>query len=249
MADFTMSEAAEILVTLRTKLIRIIAIVAVVWAISFVFVADTIVLKVKDDLLPEGAKLIYRYPLEGMILKLKISLIFGFAAALPYIIILVYNSLKERTEILSNVNLKKGTAFRYIVVSIILFTAGVIYGYYILRFFLQYLYQMAAGQGVLAYYTISDFINFAVLMLTIFGVIFQMPLIMTFLVGHGLVDFNTLTYYRRHLYVAFFVLGAAITPPDVFTQTIIAIPMILFFEISLIVIRIIHRSKIQGKSY
>jgi len=248
MADFTASEAAEILVALRTKLIKIIAIVAIVWAIFFVLFADPIITRIIDDLLPKGAEIIYTRPLEGMILKLKISLIFGFAAVLPYIIVLAYRTLKDRTGFLANVNVKKGTAFRYSIVSVILFSSGVIYGYYILRFFLQYLYQMAASQGVLAYYSIAEFINFAVLMLTIFGIIFQMPLIMTFLVGNGLVEYNSLKYYRRHLYVGFFVLGAAITPPDVFTQTIIAFPMIIFFEVSLVVIRIIHRSKIS-KSY
>ncbi|MFW6194789.1 MAG: twin-arginine translocase subunit TatC [Halobacteriota archaeon] len=245
MADFTTSEVAEILLALRMKIVKIVVVMAIIWAITFAFFSDTVITRLVEDLLPRGAEVIYTRPLEGMILKLKISLIFGVVAVLPYIVILMYKALKERTEILSNVEFSRGTVFRYSVVSVILFAAGVIYGYNILQFFLTYLYEMGAAQGVLAYYSIAEFINFAVLMLVIFGVIFQMPLIMTFLVGYNIVQFQSLTYYRRHLYISFFLLGAVITPPDIFTQTIISIPMIIFFEISIIVIRIIHRDKIK----
>ncbi|MFO7966535.1 MAG: twin-arginine translocase subunit TatC [Archaeoglobaceae archaeon] len=248
MADFTTSEVAEILVALRMKIVKIVVAMGVVWAITFVFFSDPVITRLVSDLLPTGAEIIYTRPLEGMILKLKISLIFGVVAVLPYIFILMYKALKDRTEILSSVEVGKRTAFRYSIISVILFTAGVVYGYNILQFFLTYLYEMAAAQGVLAYYSIAEFINFAVLMLVIFGVIFQMPLIMTFLVGYNVVQFQTLTYYRKHLFVAFFILGSIITPPDVFTQTIISIPMIIFFEISIIVIRIIHRDKIKQQA-
>jgi sec-independent protein translocase protein TatC len=243
MADFTASEVAEILLTLRTKLIRIFTIVLVVWVIAYAVIADAIILKIKADLLPEGAELIYRTPLEGMILKLKISLTIGFVVAIPYIVLLIYRTLKDRTEILENVRITKGVVIKYVTASIVLFVMGVAYGYVLLKFFLQYLYQMAANQGVQAFYSISDFINFVVLMLAIFGVIFQMPLIMLFLVSNDLVKFSTLAYYRRHFYVVFFVVGAIITPPDVFTQMIVALPMIIFFEVSMLVIKIVHRNK------
>jgi sec-independent protein translocase protein TatC len=66
---------------------------------------------------------------------------------------------------------------------------------------------------------------------------------MLFLVSNGIVKFSTLAYYRRHFYVVFFVVGAIITPPDVFTQVIVALPMIAFFEVSMLFIRLVHRNK------
>jgi len=250
MADFTASEAAEVLLMLRRKLIRIFAIVAIVWAISFTFIADPLIEKIKSDMLPEGATLIFTYPLEGLILKLKISLYLGIAVALPYIIYLIYRALKERTDLMDNVSLTKGTAVRYATASLILFASGVAYGYVVmLPLFMRFLYQTAQSQGVLAFYTISEFISFIVLMLVIFGVVFQMPLIMLFLVGNDVVEYSTLTYYRRHFYVGFFIVGAAITPPDVFTQLMVAAPMIVFFEASLLITRLVHRKKLgRGKS-
>jgi len=302
MADFTASEVAEILLALRRRIIKIIAIIAVVWAITFAAVADPLLVKIIEDLYPEdlanaqnanleelakvteelkritetlenylnnpnneslrenasqalkdlsklslrvSANPIYTKPLEGLILKLKISLLFGVVAALPYMLYLAYQTLKYRTEVLKNVSISKIQLIKYIVASIVLFSLGTLYGYFILKFFLEFLYRSAVSQGVYPLYTVSEFINFVVLMLVIFGLIFQMPLIMLFLVSNGLVNFSTFAYYRRHFYVVFFILGAVITPPDVFTQAIVALPMIVFFEVSMIFIRIIHRNKIK----
>jgi len=237
MSELTLREIAEILVAVRMKLIRVIAIIVAVWALSYIFLADLVIEKVERDLLPEGAKLITQAPLELLMLKIKISLIFGFLAALPYIIHLAYRTLKERTELLKDFEISKSGAVLYAVVAAILFVLGVAYGYVImLPIFLKFLYSIAQSQGVVALYSIAEFINFVVLMLAVFGATFEMPLIMHFLVKNGVVELSAFKYYRRHFYVAFFVIGAVITPPDVFTQLMVALPMILFFEISLAVV-------------
>lgn len=246
MAEMTATEIAEIILAMRTKILRIFMIVAVVWVISFTYIADRVISKIEHDLLPEGANLIYQYPLEGLILKLKISLIFGFVAALPYMSRLAYQALRDRTEFLSHVELTKMKVIKYVSASIVLFLAGVVYGYSLmLPIFLQFLYQSAAAQGVLAYYSIAEFINFVVLMLAIFGIVFQMPLIMIFLVSNNLARLETVRYYRRHFYVVFFIIGAAITPPDVFTQAMVALPMIVLFEFSILVSKLFEKPSQQ----
>ncbi len=239
MTELTLRDVAEILVAVRMKLIKVIGIIAVVWALSYVFIADHVIEKVEKDLLPEGAKLITQAPLELLMLKIKVSLIFGFLAALPYIIYITYKTLKERTELLKDFEISKSKAILYAIVAAILFVMGVAYGYIVmLPLFLKFLYSIAQSQGVLALYSIAEFINFVVLMLAVFGVTFEMPLIMHFLVKNGIVDLSTFKYYRRHFYVVFFVIGAIITPPDVFTQLMVALPMILFFEVSLAVVSV-----------
>ena len=245
MPDLTAREIAEILLGLRKKLIRILAIVAIVWGISFTFITDKLIEKIKVDLLPEGAHIVYQYPLEPMILKLKISLYLGIAVALPYICKIVHETLKERTDLLNNFNISRSKSLWYLVVAVLLFSVGVAYGYTLMMpFFLKFLYLLAVQQGALAYYSIAEFVSFVFLMLVIFGFVFELPLIMFVLVNNNVVKYSTLTYYRRHFYVAFFLVGAMITPPDVFTQLMVAVPMIIFFEISLLVIRIILRGKI-----
>jgi sec-independent protein translocase protein TatC len=244
MPDLTAREIAEILLGLRRKLVRIVAIIAGVWAISFTFITDELIEKIKVDLLPEGAHIVYQYPLEPLILKLRISLYLGIAVALPYMVKVIYETLKNRTELLNNLNLSKSKAIYYAIIALLLFCFGVAYGYKLmLPFFLKFLYSLAVQQGALAYYSIAEFISFVVLMLVVFGFVFELPLIMYILVSNGVVKYSTLTYYRRHFYVAFFLIGAIITPPDVFTQLMVAVPMIIFFEVSLIIIKIILRGK------
>ncbi|WP_457548553.1 twin-arginine translocase subunit TatC [Archaeoglobus sp.] len=246
MTDLTAKEIAEILLSLRKKLMRIVLIIVSVWAISFALITDRLIEKVKHDLLPKGAHIVYQYPLEPLILKLKISLYLGIAVAMPYIVKIVYDTLKNRTELLNNLNFSKSKAIVYLTVATVLFSSGVAYGYCImLPIFLKFLYQLAVQQGALAYYSITEFVSFVVLMLVVFGFVFEIPLILYILVSNGVVKYSTLTYYRRHFYVAFFVIGAVITPPDVFTQLMVAVPMVMFFELSLLTIRILLKDRIR----
>ncbi|ADB58081.1 twin-arginine translocase subunit TatC [Archaeoglobus profundus] len=245
MPDPTAKEIAEVLLGLRKKLIRIVAIIAGVWAISFTFVTDALITKIKNDLLPPGAHIVYLYPLEPLILKLKISLYLGIAVAMPYIVKVIYDTLRSRTELLDNLNISRSKAVLYLIVATILFGLGIAYGYCImLPIFLKFLYQLAVQQGASANYSIAEFVSFVVLMLVVFGFVFELPLILYILVSNGVVKYSTLTYYRRHFYVGFFVIGAVITPPDVFTQLMVAVPMVVFFEISLLTIKVLLKGKI-----
>ncbi len=244
--EFTLTELAEILVMIRRKLLKVLILVVAVWFISFAFIADPLVLKIKHDLLPEGAELIYRTPLEGFMLKMKISLALGVVAAIPYVLYIAYRTLKERTDLLKNFEFTRGQFVKYGVASVLLFIAGVAYGYIImLPIFMKFLFSMAQSEGVLSYYTISDFVMFVVKMLLVFGLVFQMPLAMVLLVGNGIVKYSTVKYYWRHVVVAIFTIAAIITPPDVLTQLMVAVPMIIFFGISLAITKLVYRNKIK----
>ncbi len=237
MTEVSLKEIAEVLVTIRNKLVRIIAIIVAGWVVSFTFIADAIITAV-EEIKPEGAKLIYKAPLEGLILKLKLSLFIGFALAIPYIIYLIYRTLKERTAL--TISIRKSNLLLYVTTSIFLFSMGIAYGYKImLPIFLEFLYKSAESQGVLSYYSLSEYVTFVVLMLCVFGLIFQMPLIMYITIKNRIATLETFKYYRRHFYVAFFTFAAIVTPPDIFTQLMVGVPMVIFYELSLIIIGLI----------
>lgn len=170
---------------------------------------------------------ILKSPLEALILNLKISTIFGIFATLLYILKIL----------ISRSSLKK-VALKYFTIGLILFIFGIIYGYYMMKFFLNFLYSLAIQQGAIPLYGLSEFVNFVILMILLFGFVFELPVVMFFLVKNNIVKFETLLYYRRHIYVLFFIIGAIVTPPDVFTQLMVAIPLVVFFEISLFIIKI-----------
>jgi sec-independent protein translocase protein TatC len=106
------------------------------------------------------------------------------------------------------------------------------------------LFLSAAATGAQATYSIYEFVNFIALMTLIFGFIFELPLIIFILNRVGLVPKKLLVTYRKHVYVLFFIVAAIITPPDVISQIIVAIPMIFFYELSVLIVKIFGRRDI-----
>lgn len=239
-----MSEAIEnlsvILLTLRNKLLVIAGVLIAGIILSFQFTGPLIE-RMKDDLLPEGAKLVYISPLEVIMLQLKLSIIIGLLITLPLIAFYTYRAISRRYSIRVPISIGKGQFVVLGIAAVIMFILGTSYAYFfMLPLFLKYLYMDAAGSGVTATYSIFKFISFVASGTVMFGLVFELPIVLTFLTRNGFVKYRTLVTYRKHLYVLIMVIAAAITPgPDVFSQIMIAVPMVIFFEISLVIVRIL----------
>jgi sec-independent protein translocase protein TatC len=239
-----MSEAIEnlsvILLTLRNKLLVIAGVLITGIILSFQFTGPLIE-RMKEDLLPEGAKLIYITPLEVMMLQLKLSVIIGLLITLPLIAFYTYRAISRRYSIRVPISIGKGQIVVLGISAIIMFILGASYAYFfMLPLFLKYLYMDAAGSGVTATYSIFKFISFVATGTAMFGLVFELPIILTFLTRNGFVKYRTLVTYRRHLYVLIMIIAATITPgADVFSQVMLAVPMVIFFELSLIIVRIL----------
>ncbi|MDD3247519.1 MAG: Sec-independent protein translocase TatC [Methanosarcina sp.] len=238
-----MSEAIEnlsvILLALRKKLLVITAVLFAGVMVSFQFTGP-IIERMKEDLLPEGAKLVYVSPLEVMMLQLKLSVIMGLLITLPIIAFYIYKAISNRFSVRIPIIIGRGQFVFLSAVSIIMFVLGASYAYFLmLPLFLKYLYLSAAGSGVTATYSIFKFISFAASGTAIFGLIFELPIVLTFLTRNGYVKYSTLVTYRKHIYIVFLVIGAVITPPDVLSQVMVAVPMIIFFEISMVIVRVL----------
>jgi len=238
-----MSEAIEnlsvILLTLRKKLVVVAAVLFTGVALSFQFTGPLIE-RMKEDLLPEGAKLVYVSPLEVMMLKLKLSFIIGLLLALPFIAFYAYRAVSRRFSLRNPIQIGKSQFLLLSVAALVMFVIGASYAYFfMLPLFLEYLYLNAAGSGVTATYSIFKFISFAAAGTALFGLIFELPIVLTFLTRNGFIQYSTLVTYRKHIYIVFLVAGAVITPPDVLSQVMVAVPMIIFFEISMVVVRVL----------
>ncbi|AKB79211.1 Twin-arginine translocation protein TatC [Methanosarcina horonobensis HB-1 = JCM 15518] len=238
-----MSEAIEnlsvILLTLRKKLTVVAAVLFAGVALSFQFTGPLIE-RMKEDLLPEGAKLVYVSPLEVMMLKLKLSFIIGLLLALPFIAFYAYRAVSRRFSFRNPIRIGKSQAVLLSGAALIMFVLGASYAYFfMLPLFLDYLYLNAAGSGVTATYSIFKFISFAAAGTALFGLIFELPIVLTFLTRNGFIQYSTLVTYRKHIYIVFLFAGAVITPPDVLSQVMVAVPMIVFFEISMVIVRVL----------
>lgn len=191
----------------------------------------------RDDLLRGEYTLVQTQPLELMMLELKLSFILGLLAALPIVFFFGYRYLK---------NVRLGERFRIgraklafaAAIALVLFVLGCAYSYLLmLPLVFQYLLQSAVDAGVTNNWRVSEFINFALLTTLVFGLVFELPLVMTVLARSGIVPVDIFKKYRRHMYVIILIVAALVTSPDVLTQIMVGVPLIVFYEISLFTMR------------
>jgi sec-independent protein translocase protein TatC len=100
---------------------------------------------------------------------------------------------------------------------------------------LDYLQNDAANAGLETTYSLSAFYHFIFLLTFSLGITFQLPLIITLMLKLQLTTTEKLAEYRSYLVIVFFVLAAMITPPDVISQFLLAIPLMILYEISILV--------------
>jgi sec-independent protein translocase protein TatC len=239
-----MSEAIEnlnvILLALKKKLMVIgtILCIGVIVALQF---TSPLITRMKNDLLPEGAKLVYVSPLEVMMLQLKLSFILGLLITLPVIVYYIYQAISKRYSIRVPMSISKGKLVLLSIAAVIMFSLGASYSYFfMLPIFLKFLYIDAANSGITATYSVFSFISFIATTTAIFGLVFELPIILTALIRNGIVKYSTLVTYRKHIYILILVVAMFLTPgTDVFSQMMFAVPMAVFFEISMIIVRIL----------
>jgi Twin arginine targeting (Tat) protein translocase TatC, Archaeal clade len=236
----TIENLSVILQTLRNKLLVIAGVFIAGIIISFQFTGPLIE-RMKVDLLPEGAKLVYVSPLEVMMLELKLSIIIGALLTLPVIAFYIYRAISKKYAIKIPISIGKGQFIFLSLAVVVMFAIGAAYSYFfMLPLFLKFLYIDAADSGVTATYSVFKFISFIATTIAIFGLVFELPIVLTFLTRNGFVKYSTLVTYRKHIYVLIMFVAAVVTPgTDVFSEIMVAVPMTIFFEISMMIVRIL----------
>jgi sec-independent protein translocase protein TatC len=124
-------------------------------------------------------------------------------------------------------------ALPFMIASALLFYAGVAFAYFLVLPMVFGFFATTAPTGVAVMPDITSYLDFMIAMLFAFGVAFQVPIAIVIIVWTGLVSRRTLAGSRPYVLLGAFVIGMFLTPPDVFSQTLIAIPMYLLFEAAL----------------
>lgn len=234
-------ELGYITEALKKKLIPIIVIILAGFLVSFQLL-DPVLSRIKQDLLPEGATLIYLSPVEVIMLKVKLAMVIGVILALPLVCHYVYKTLKVRFGITNP--LKKSHLILLLGSAVSLFVLGMCYSYFLmLPFVLKYLYSMSLEVGVSATYSIYEFISFVIILTLILGVAFEVPIFIVLAVQSGIVQISALKEYRRYIIVIMFALAAIVTPPDIVSQIVVGFPLVIFYEVGIIAAGIINRRR------
>ena len=126
-----------------------------------------------------------------------------------------------------------------VIISTILFVLGAAFTYYlILPFAFKYLITEFTTGDVKATLSMSSYVSSTCLFMLTFGLIFQIPLVMMLLARMGFIKGSTLARNRKYVLLGSFIIGAILSPPDVFSQTMVSVPLFLLFEISIWIIRV-----------
>lgn len=162
------------------------------------------------------------------VIKLELSVIVGVVASIPFILYQIWGfiapGLREK---------EKKYIWPIIVVAMVSFLVGAAFAYFIiipyaLDFFLGLAPQNISNNIALDYY-----FGFMVRLILVFGIVFELPVLSMILSMFGLITPAFLRKYRRHAIVVFFIAAAILTPPDPTTQILLAVPMVMLYEVTI----------------
>jgi sec-independent protein translocase protein TatC len=227
---------------LRSRLIKIVLAVAIGAVIVWIFYDQVLeFLKAPLDEADPDAILILTDPLQGLATRFKVSGYGGVALATPIILWQLWRFItpglypKERRY-----------AVPFVASGVALFVLGAGLAYWTLPRALSFLISIG-GEDIEAFYTPDKYIQLIVYMMLAFGLGFEFPIILVFLQLAGLVSYKTLASWRRYALIGIVVLVAVITPSgDPISLTVLAVPMYLFYELSILIGRIITRRRIAA---
>ncbi|MDK2856312.1 MAG: sec-independent protein translocase protein TatC [Bacillota bacterium] len=215
----------EHLAELRRRLIRVLLVLLAVSSLAYAYAEKTRAFFTR----PAGSiKLCYLSPAEALMTDIKISFLVGLIVSAPYILHQAWAfvapglSRSERTRV-----------WPLVLFSSILFFLGVAFAYYaVLPLALHFMLGFATP-NLLALFSYSRYISFVTSILLSFGLIFQLPLGIFFLAHFGLVTPESLRRQKKYAVLLIFVVAAILTPPDVLSQILMALPMLLLYEASI----------------
>lgn len=219
----------EHLLELRKRLLTCLACIFLFSLISYLFSEQLIRLLTK----PFKGTLIFISPTEAFLLTIKISIFSGIILCTP----IVFYNLWKFISVTLNMNMKKQVLY-YLSASTLLSILAILFAYcLVIPAGLNFL--LGLGKDLIKpFITVTNYFSFIAVLLLAFVLVFQLPLIMIFLVRNNLVSLDKFANKRRYVILFVFIGAALITPPDAFTQLCLAIPLIILYEGSILFLRI-----------
>jgi sec-independent protein translocase protein TatC len=226
------------LVELRQRLVRAVGAVLAIFVVLFLYpgsgyIYDVLALPLMNAL-PEGSKMIATGVITPFMVPVKVTALVGFMVALPYVLYqawaFVAPGLYEH---------EKRLALPLIVASTVLFFLGVAFCYFFVFGKVFAFIHDFAPKSITPAPDIEAYFSFVITMFLAFGITFEIPIVVIVLVRMGIVSVEKLRDARPYVIVGAFVVAAIVTPPDVLSQFMLAVPMCLLYEAGLFLARFV----------
>ena len=192
--------------------------------------------------LPPGSTMIFTSLPEAFFTYLKVSLLAGVFVASPMVLYQIW--LFVAPALYSH---EKRYVVPFVIISTLLFLAGGAFGYFIVfpygfKFFMSF-----ATDYIQPAPKLKEYLSFCSMLLIAFGLVFELPVFILFLAKLGVVDAKMLSKNRRYVILIIFIGAAILTPPDVVTQVMMAIPLLALYEVSIFLAKLVGKKKAKAQ--
>jgi sec-independent protein translocase protein TatC len=182
------------------------------------------------DAMPEGSSLISKEVASPFLTPMKTAFWVALFVTMPLMLYQVWKLVDFWLP-----STKRRVALPFIVASAALFYVGVAFAFFVVLPMVFQFFATAAPAGVKVMTDINAFLSFTLGMVFAFGLAFQVPIAIIIIVWSGLVSRKALKQARPYVFLGAFVVGMLLTPPDVFSQTLLAVPMYALYEVALLI--------------
>ena len=219
------------LVELRDRLLRIVLVVAIVFVVLIPF-SNTLFTKLSGPLLahmPEGANMIAIEVASPFLIPFKLTLFLSLFISIPFVLYQVWSFIAPGLY-----KHERRLVMPLLASSTILFYAGAAFAYYVVFPLVFAFFTSTAPEGVAVMTDISRYLDFVLTLFFAFGAAFEVPIVTVLLVWTGMTTREGLRRKRPYIIVGAFIIGMLLTPPDIISQTLLAVPMWILFELGVI---------------
>jgi sec-independent protein translocase protein TatC len=226
------------LTELRDKLLRAILAVLIMFLCLFPFANEiyTFVSEPLRTLLPEGSTMIATGVASPFLTPFKLTLVAAVFLAIPYVLYQIWSFIAPGMY-----RHEKRLAIPLLVSSVLLFYAGASFAYFVV-FPLIFLFFTSVGpEGITMMTDINSYLDFVLKLFFAFGLAFEIPIAAVLMIWAGITTPEALAKKRPYIIVGCFVFGMLLTPPDIISQALLAVPMWILFEIGVFFGRFIQR--------
>lgn len=228
------------LVELRDRLLRSVAAILicflVLWFWPGLSTLYDLLARPMLHTLPEGTRMIATGVITPFLVPLKVGLMSAFLCALPYVLYQAWAFIAPGLY-----RHERRLALPVVVGSTLLFLAGMAYCYFIVFGWVFRFIAEFAPKSITPAPDIEAYLSFVLTMFIAFGVTFEVPLLQIVLVRTGVVTISKLVEARPYVIVGAFVVAAVVTPPDVISQLLLAIPLCLLYEAGILLARLLQK--------
>ena len=219
------------LLELRSRLIRVIICLGVLFIAGIPFASEIygFVASPLLSILPEGSSMIATQVTSPFMAPIKLVLFAALLVTMPYLFYEVWMLMSP--GLYKN---EKSFVMPLMATTVILFTTGIAFAYFVVCPIIFKFFIASAPNSIQVMTDISQYLNFIIKLVFAFGVAFEIPIATFLLIKSSIVKKESLIKSRPYLIILFFVIGMLLTPPDIFSQLFLALPMWILFELGLL---------------